>query len=308
MTSNLTNAISIRLSFRPLLKPKNGVHTSSRVVSPRLGRYCFFLAIYNFHTKPANPSITLAIFQTVFEASFHLNPPSTSTLLPLQPSFHFNPPLLRLTYNMGPKVLLHWIIGTQSLEKIDKQRLETVRTRLSVLQKRQEEIDREKESKILTLEVQLVNTAGEKVQQAETIKRLEEENTTLKQDIIKLEDDITNMKYENTRLVEQSAVVIEGLETKIRGLDDTVASIEKKLSFARRVIAHHKEKAEPALRQKRRIAMKLLACVMELDDDVAVPGEQRPVSAHRALEEAPIVLSKALGVSIFTPASSKLCQ
>jgi hypothetical protein len=222
-------------------------------------------------------------------------------------SFHLKPPRRRHTYNMNPKVLLDWIIGTQSLEKTDRQRLETIRTRLSVLQKRHEEVDREKESKILTLEIQLVNATDEKFQQAETVKRLEEEITTLKQGNIKLEEAITNMEEENTRLVGQSAVVIEGLETKIRGLDDTVASIEKKLSFARGLIAHHKAKAEPALRQKRRIAMKLLACVMELDDDVAVPGEQRPVSAHRALEEAPIALSKAMGGSIFNPASSKSC-
>jgi len=236
---------------------------------------------------------------------------------------------------MDPGVQLDWIIGTQSLEKTDRQRLETIRTNISVLQKRHEEVDREKESKILTLEVQLVNTTGEKFQQAETVKRLEEENTTLKQDNIKLEEantnlkeentrleeenttlkqdnikleeDLTNIDEENTRLVGQSAVVIEGLEKKIRGLDDTVASIEKKLSAARGLIAHHKEKAEPALRQKRRIAMKLLACVVELDDDVAVPGEQRPVSALRALKEAPIALSKNMGVSIFTPASTKLC-
>jgi hypothetical protein len=208
---------------------------------------------------------------------------------------------------MDPKVQLDWIIGTQSLEKTDRQRLETIRTNLSVLQTRHEEVDREKESKILTLEIQLVNATDEKFQQAETVKRLEEEITTLKQDNIKLEEAITNMEEENTRLVGQSAVVIEELETKIRGLDDTVASIEKKLSSARRLIAHHKEKAEPALRQKRRIAMRLLACVMELDDDVAVPGEQRPVSTRRALEEAPIALSKAMGVSIFTPASSKSC-
>jgi chromosome segregation ATPase len=236
---------------------------------------------------------------------------------------------------MDPKVQLDWIIGTQSLEKTDRQRLETIRTNLSVLQKRHEEVDREKESKILTLEVQLVNATGEKFQQAQTVKRLEEETTTLKQDIIKLEgdianmkeentrleeenttlkqdsikleEDITNMKEENTRFVGQSTVVIEGLETKIRGLDDTVASIEEKLSSARRVIAYQKQKAEPALRQKRRIAMKLLACVMELDDDVAVPGEQRPVSALRALEEAPIPLSKNMVGSIFTRASSKSC-
>ncbi len=221
--------------------------------------------------------------------------------------FQLNPPCLRHTSNTCPKVQLDWIIGSQSLEKTDRQRLETIRAYLSVLQKRHEEVDKEKESKILTLEVQLVNATGERFQQAETVKRLEEENTTLKQDNIKQEEDITNMKEESIRLAGQSAVVIEELETKVRGLDDTVASIKKKLSLARGIIAHHKEKAEPALRQKRRIAMKLLACVMELDNDVAVPGEQRPVSAHWALEEAPIALSKAMGNSIFSPASSKSC-
>jgi hypothetical protein len=101
---------------------------------------------------------------------------------------------------MDPKEQLDWIIGTQSLEKIDKQRLETIRTNVSILQKRHGEVAREKESKILTLEIQLVNTTGEKFQQAETVKRLEEENTTLKQDKIKLEEVVVNMKEENTRL------------------------------------------------------------------------------------------------------------
>jgi hypothetical protein len=214
---------------------------------------------------------------------------------------------------MDPKVQLDWIIGTQSLEKIDKQRLETIRTNVSILQKRHEEVAREKESKILTLEIQLVNTTGEKFQQAETVKKLEEENMTLKQDNVKLEEVVVNMKEEKTRLafseepLGQSAVVIEGLEKKVRGLEDTIASIEKKLNSARRVIAHHKEKAEPALRQKRRIAMKLLACVMELDDDVAVPGKQRPVSTSRALEEAPSASSQNMAISLFTSVSSKSC-
>jgi hypothetical protein len=221
---------------------------------------------------------------------------------------------------MDPKVQLDWIIGTQSLEKVDKQRLETIRTNVSILQKRHEEVAREKESKILTLEIQLVNTTGEKAQQAETVKRLEVENTTLKQDKIKLEEivvnmkeEIVNIKNENTRLafsdelVGQYTVVVEGLEKKVRGLEDTVASIEKKLSSARRVIAHHKEKAEPALRQKRRIAMKLLACVMELDNDVAVPGKQRPVSASRALEEAPVAPSKNTGLSLSNSIFSQSC-
>ncbi len=117
------------------------------------------------------------------------------------------------------------------------------------------------------------------------------------------------MKEENIReanirhgfseeLVGQSAVVIKGLEKKICALEDTVASIEKKLNSAKQVIGHQKEKAEPALRQKRRIAMKLLTCVMELDDDVALPGKQRPVSASRALEEAPIAPSKNTGLSL----------
>ncbi|PMD15927.1 hypothetical protein NA56DRAFT_663436 [Hyaloscypha hepaticicola] len=201
----------------------------------------------------------------------------------------------------------------KSLEKVDKQRLETIRKNVSILQKRHEEVAREKESKILTLGIQLVNTTGEKSQQDETVKQLEEENTTLKQDNVKLEEVIANMNEENTRLasseelVGQSAVVIEGLEKKVRGLEDTVASIDEKLNSARRVIAHHKEKAEPALRQKRRIAMMLLACVMELDGDVAVPRKQRPVSASRALEEAPVAPSKNTGLSLSNSIFSQSC-
>jgi hypothetical protein len=182
---------------------------------------------------------------------------------------------------MDPKVQLDWIIGTQSLGKTDRQRLETISTNVSLLQKRHEEITREKESQILTLEIQLANTTGEKFQQAETVKRLEEENTTIKQDNIKLEEVIANMKEENTlhafseELVEQSAVIILGLEKKVCALEDNVASTEKKLHSARRLIAHHVRKAEPTLRQKRRIAMKLLTCVMELDEDVALSEKQR---------------------------------
>lgn len=213
---------------------------------------------------------------------------------------------------MDPKVQLDWIIGTQSLEKTDKQRLETLRSNVLILQKRHEEIAREKESKILTLEIQLVNTTAEKFQQAETVKRLEEENTTLKQDKIKLKEVVVNMKNDNTRLafsdelVGQSAVVIERLEKKIHALDDTVASIEKKLSSARRAIAHHKEKAEPALRQKRRIAMKLLACVMELDDYVAVPGKQRPAFSFPGLGRSSNLSLEKHGNFAFHPCLFKI--
>jgi hypothetical protein len=178
---------------------------------------------------------------------------------------------------------LQWIIGTQGLELIDKQRLESVKTGVAVLQKRHGEIVIEKESKILALEFQLLKTSDEKAQQDENVKRFEEENAKLKEEVIKLKADSAaiearaeSWKTWSEELCKTGQRLMEALDVK-----------EKALESAKKINTNLKRRAEAKQRQDRRIAIKLLSSVMELDGDVAVPGKQRPVSERRSIEEAP---------------------
>jgi hypothetical protein len=173
---------------------------------------------------------------------------------------------------------LQWIIGTQGFNLIEKQRLEAVKTGVALLQKRHEEIVKDKEGKILAMEFQLMEATDEKRQHDEKIQRLEEENAQ-------------NAKA--AELFDTATDIIINLRETIQGMEEKLAIQEKQLESAKGLVTHHKERALAKQRQDRRIAIKLLSSVMELDDDVALPGQQRPISARRSPAEVPSPRSKS---------------
>jgi actin-related protein len=166
---------------------------------------------------------------------------------------------------------------------IEKQRLEVIKTGIAVLQKSHEEVVNEMESKILAMELLAMNATNKKAQQKEKVEQLEE-NANQKEELAR--------RAGSNELTGQSAVVIEELREKVRNLEEKVGRLEKKLGGSRRPTVHQKERAMATQLQHRRIAMKLLASVMELDDDVTLPGKQRPISARLPSAEAPSTTSK----------------
>jgi hypothetical protein len=168
---------------------------------------------------------------------------------------------------------------------IEKQRLEVVKTGVALLQKRHEEIVKDKEGKILAMEFQLMEATDEKRQHDEKIQRLEEENAKLK------EENAQNAKA--AELFDTATDIIINLRETIQGMEEKLAIQEKQLESAKRLVTHHKERALAKQRQDRRIAIKLLSSVMELDDDVALPGQQRPISARRSPAEVLSTRSKS---------------
>ncbi len=133
----------------------------------------------------------------------------------------------------------------------------------------------------MALEFQVMNTTNKKAQQDENIKKLEEENTKLKE-----ENAVTAESVEIWR------VWSEELCQTGQKVKDTV-SMKERNSIQRRIIKTLKRSAEAKQRQDRRIATKLLSRVMELSGDVAVPGKQRPISQRRSTEKAPTIRSKS---------------
>jgi hypothetical protein len=180
---------------------------------------------------------------------------------------------------------LQWIINTQWLETINKQRLTSVKTSIEVSQRRNEEMMKEKERKILILEFQVTAKTTENTDLEEKVKQLERANAILQE-----ENAMTAQLAELYQKVEARTVTQGEL---IKHLEQKVALMEKKLNTAEQVQMRLKERENSRLRQHRRIAIKLLSSVMELDGDVALPGKQRHISARRS-PEAPSAPSKHL--------------
>ena len=102
-------------------------------------------------------------------------------------------------------------------------KLETIKTSITVLHERHEEVMREKESKILALQFQHIASTTEKASQDEKVKRLEEEKAELGEEVISL-------KEENKILVEInkiSSVVIENNDRVVRDLRWRLTVAEK---------------------------------------------------------------------------------
>ncbi|KAE9382138.1 hypothetical protein N431DRAFT_440921 [Stipitochalara longipes BDJ] len=192
---------------------------------------------------------------------------------------------MELTKFPDPIDQLQWIIDTQGLDTTAKQRLETIKTSIAVLNNRHEEVMKKKESKILALEFQLISSASEKAQQTEKISQLEGEKTALYEENIQMKEENFGI-IELRELVLKTAGIIEEQDQKLHNLEAKVATTERALVSARAVNLSLRGRVNGQQRRNRRIAMKLLASVMELNSDVAVPGRQRPTSERQSFERA----------------------
>jgi hypothetical protein len=154
-----------------------------------------------------------------------------------------------------------------------------IKITIGILNKRHEEVMREKESKILGLEFQLITSTNEKATQAEKIVQLEKEKDELYEQNMGLKRE--NADVELRELVHRATGVIEEQDQNINNLQVEIVEAKKSLKSAREVKVSLRGTVEGQLHRNKRIAKTLLATVMELGGDVAIPGKQRPFPRDR---------------------------
>ncbi|KAN0121814.1 hypothetical protein V8E51_000140 [Hyaloscypha variabilis] len=245
---------------------------------------CFPFSIITFHLNPHH----LRPFPDTASPNMESTapPPSIPQVNPEHPqhgSLSKSPTTTESTTFPDPVSQLQWIIDTQGLDFTAKQRPETIKTTIGVLHKRHEEVMREKESKILGLEFQLITSTNEKAKQEEKIVQLEKEKDKLCQENMGLKRENAAV-VELRELVHRATGVIEEQDQNIHNLQVEITEAKKSLKSAREVNMSLRGRVEGQLRRNRRIAKTLLATVMELDSDVAIPGKQRPFSERQVLE------------------------
>lgn len=169
---------------------------------------------------------------------------------------------------------LQWVIDTQGLTSIDKERLAVIKTGFTVQQTRNEELMKEKESKILDLEFQLKqlsdrNKENEGFEKEVVILQLRGENDRL----LKLNADLATTVEQGSGIIQDFMGRINNLEKQVKAAKSINRGLEGTLDGMRR--------------RQRIMALKLLPVVMELDSDVAVPGRQRTFDEKQAAFSQP---------------------